>query len=176
MCSTNDKWVKFIKPSPALNQLGLAFIHETWAYSTNTVLAIVAFLLLLAQTCFHKQALLTTRSYMPWQHSTKLLLCQENNTSKLIFEVPTSTSGLSPGYILIINALLHANVNRKLGKLSVGYLLHNYFKHIAHIQSTILLLYTLLRHVNISSTCKVCMSPDLNRSQQYVASSMKMHH
>ena len=66
------------------------------------------------------QALLTTHSYMTRQH---FLLCKKQNKtncwSKLIFKVSTTTWGASPSHILtklIINALLDANADRKLGK------------------------------------------------------------
>ena len=48
------------------------------------------------QTCFRKQALLTTHSYMTRQHSTKLLYF----FFKSIFKVPTNTWGAPPGHIL----------------------------------------------------------------------------
>ena len=124
-CSSNCKLRILVKPSPALqatghcHQLGLAYGCETWAYPTNTLLATVAFMLLLAQTCFHKQALLTTHSYMTQQHSTKLLCKKKMCWSKLIFKVLTTTWGALPSHILanlIINALFDTNADRKVGK------------------------------------------------------------
>ena len=68
-----------LKPSPALqatghcHQLGLAYGRETWAYPTNTLLATVAFLLLL-DTNLLPQAGTTHYSQLPTlRHSTKLL-------------------------------------------------------------------------------------------------------
>ena len=105
-----------LKPSPVLqapgncHQLGLAYGHETWAYPTNSLLATVAFLLLL-DTNLLPQAGSTHYSQLPTlQHSTKLLFFLSR--SKLIFKVPTTTWGILPDYILtnlIINALLDAN-------------------------------------------------------------------
>ena len=66
--------------------------------------------------CFHKQALLTTHSYMTQQHSTKKKK-KKKSQSKLIFEVPATTWGVPPRHNLIINALLDANADRKLGQV-----------------------------------------------------------
>ena len=48
------------------------------------------------------------------------VMLKQNKISKLIFKVPTSTSGIPPGHILtnlIINALSDANADRKLEKI-----------------------------------------------------------
>ena len=63
-------------------------------------------------TYFHNQALLTTHSYMTWQHLLYSFF-------GLIFKISTATSGVPQSHILanlIINALLDVNADKKLWK------------------------------------------------------------
>ena len=117
LCSTNNNCIFQLKPSPDNHQLGLAYSHETQAYQRNTALATAAFLLFL-DTNLLSQARLYSLLTATWHDSTQLLnfflvtTKKNENRSRfrLIFKVPTTTITN-----LIINALLDANADRKLG-------------------------------------------------------------
>ena len=84
----------------------------------STVLATVAFLLLLDTSLLSQAGITHYSQLLTLQHSTKLLFFKKS-ISKLIFKVPTTTSRVPPGHILtnlIINWLLDVNANRKWGK------------------------------------------------------------
>ena len=78
--------------------LGLAYNRKTWAYPMNTVLATVAFLLLLDTSLLSQGGITHYSQQLTLQHSTKLLfvcvffyLFIFLSRSKLIFKVPTTT-------------------------------------------------------------------------------------
>jgi len=75
--STPSTW----PPSPT--RLGIR-PRDLGLYPRNTLSATWAFLLLLDTNLLHKQALLTTHSYMKRQHSTKLLLCKKIINKKML--------------------------------------------------------------------------------------------
>ena len=69
-------------------------ISETWAYPTNTVLATVAFVLLLDASLLSQASITHYSQQLTLQHSTKLLFVFFFfflSRSKLIFKVPTTT-------------------------------------------------------------------------------------
>ena len=69
----------YLKSSPALNALdhghllGLAYDRKTWAYLMSTVLAIVAFLLLVDSSLLSQGGFMHYSEQLTLQHSTKLL-------------------------------------------------------------------------------------------------------
>ena len=83
----------------------------------STVLATVAFLLLLHTSLLSQAGIMHYSQQLTLQHSTKLLFVLFFlSRSKLNFKVPTTTWRVPPGHILtnlIINWLLDANANRK---------------------------------------------------------------
>ena len=72
--------VFYLKPSPALeapghgHQLDQTHGCKTWAYPTNTVLATVAFLLLLDASLLSQMDITHYSQLLTLQHSTKLFL------------------------------------------------------------------------------------------------------
>ena len=80
-CSTNDKLRILVKAQPKTQsiwpqsptRLGIHLACETWTYPMNSVLVIVAFLLLLDTSLLSK----ATHSYMTLQHSIKLRVCKK---------------------------------------------------------------------------------------------------
>ena len=83
----------WLKPSPALGALGhghllgLGYDRKTRAYPMSTVLATVAFLLLLDTSLLSQGGIMHYSQQLTLQHSTKLVFFLSR--SKLIFKVPT---------------------------------------------------------------------------------------
>ena len=71
--------IYWLKPSPALEALGhghllgLAYNRKTWAYPMSTVLATVAFLLLLDTSLLSQAGIMHYSQLLTLQHSTKVL-------------------------------------------------------------------------------------------------------
>ena len=135
-CNTNGKLRILVKAQPApqapghCHQLGLAYGRETWVYPANTLSATVAFLLLLDTNLLPQVAITHYSQLLTQQHSTKLLLVFFFfffffflSRSKLIFKVSTTTWGVPPGHILIINWLLDGNDSERLMTAKTDYLL-----------------------------------------------------
>ena len=77
--SVPQPWLcHWLKPSPALEALGhsqllgLVYNHKTWAYPMSTVLATVAFLLLLDARLLSQAGITHYSQQLTLQHSTKL--------------------------------------------------------------------------------------------------------
>ena len=96
-CNNNSISCILVKPSPALEALGhghllgLAYDRKTWAYPVSTVLATVAFLLILHTSLLSQVGITHYSHRLTLQHSTKLLFIYLFFLSrpKLIFKVPT---------------------------------------------------------------------------------------
>ena len=118
-CSTNDILRFLVKAQPSTQSTAPRSLtghgRETWAYSTNTVLATVAFLLPLHTNLLSQAGITHYSQLLTLQHTTKLLLCKKVDLS-LYSKFWSPHEGFHKATNLIINTLLDANADRKLAK------------------------------------------------------------